>query len=446
VTKLVEIGNQKTTRYETDFFQARWRAIYPADPYYHPDLPSWEPLGLRKPDEIRYTATHARKTPTTETPALGVNWIGPVNRSSGLGTAARGYVTALQSVGVATRLIPLDKLFGHQAIIKHGLESTPQDFPISMVHANADLTPVLFNLYGGELARARYRIGLWVWELPAARQEWFEAAKRYDELWVPSIFCQTAFKALSNKPISVIPYMVDDLPSVGSDDREDMRASLDLPNDAFVFLYMFDTYSFVGRKNPQCLLEAFEAEFSDDLNVILLLKISYYDNLQSGYSSDNQAFLLKLEDTLARLPNVRIMTEIISQTDVYRLMNAADCYVSPHRSEGFGLTVAEAMYYGKPVIATDFGGTTDFVKEGVGFPLSYKLVELTFDQGPYARGNVWADPSVEHLQSLMRQVAEDPALCAKVGAAARALVTKQLSKEAIGRQARRRLRSIAAGL
>jgi GT2 family glycosyltransferase len=446
VTKLQEIGNQATTPYETDFFQARWRDKYKADPYYHPDLPPWEPLGLKKPDDIRRTPSQARKAAAPALTTLGVNWLGPVNRSSGLGTAARGYVAALHGVGVATRLVPLDKLFGHQALVKHDLTDTPQDFPISMVHGNADLTPFLFDHYGNELARARYRIGLWVWELPAARQEWVEAAKKYDEIWVPSTFNQTAFKAITTVPVTVVPYTLPELPPLGEADRAATRASLEIPDTAFVFLYMFDTFSFVDRKNPQVLLEAFEAEFGHDPDVILLLKISYFENLHTAYSADNQALLIKLEDVVARMPNVRIMTEILPQSDVYRLMNAVDCYVSPHRSEGFGLTVAEAMHYGRAVIATDFGGTTDFVREGVAFPLQYSLLELAADRGPYGKGNVWADPSVTHLRELMRTVASDPALCAEVGAAASAAVKAQFSKEAVGRLARRRLRSIAAGL
>jgi glycosyltransferase involved in cell wall biosynthesis len=446
VTKLVEIGNQLTTPYETDFFQARWRSKYPTDPYYHADLPCWEPLGLKKPDDVRRTPSQARKLATSTKPTLGVNWMGPVNRSSGLGTAARGYVAAFHDVGIATRLIPLDKLFGHQALVQHNLVSTLQDFPITMVHGNADLTPFLFDRYGNDLARARYRIGLWVWELPAARQEWVEAAKKYDEIWVPSTFNQTAFKAITTVPVTVVPYTLPELPPLGEADRAATRASLEIPGNAFVFLYMFDTFSFVDRKNPQCLLDAFEAEFGRDPDVILLLKISYFDNLHTAYSAENQALLLKLEDIVARMPNVRIMTEILPQADVYRLINAVDCYVSPHRSEGFGLTVAEAMHYGRAVIATDFGGTTDFVREGVAFPLQYALQELSADRGPYAKGNVWADPSVTHLRELMRMVASNPALCAEVGAAASAAVKDQFSKEAVGRLARRRLRSIAAGL
>ena len=239
VTKLVEIGTQATTPYETDFFQARWRARYPADPFYHPDLPPWQPLGLCQPDDVRRTPSEARKLPA---PALlaartaGVNWMGPVNRSSGLGTASRSYLAALQQAGLKTRIVPLDKLFGHQALVGHSLPSTQQDFAVTMVHANADLTTLLFDHYGDELARARYRIALWVWELPAARPEWQRAARRYDEIWVPSTFCQTAFKAITDVPVTVMPYALADLPTFGAADRAACRATFDIPDHAFVFL------------------------------------------------------------------------------------------------------------------------------------------------------------------------------------------------------------------
>ena len=452
VTKLVEIGNQHTTRYETDDFQARWRAKYPADPFYNPHLPAWQPLGLREPDDIRRTPSQARKlpAPARATPP-GVNWIGPANRASGLGTASRSYLRALGAAGLATRLIPLDKLFGHQALVEHDIPNTRQDFPITMVHANADLTDAAFDHYGDELARARYRIGLWVWELPAARPEWQAAAARYDEIWVPSTFCQTAFKAITNTPVHILPYPLADLPAHNpaadtAATRAATRAAYDLPEDAFVFLYMFDTFSFVDRKNPQCLLDAFEAEFANNPGVILVLKISYFDNLTSNYSAGNGPLLFKLEDMAARLPNLRIITDILGTSDVHNLLAAADCYVSPHRSEGFGLTVAEAMHIGKPVIATDFGGTTDFVEAGVAFPLSYKITELAADRGPYAAGNVWADPSLSHLRDLMRELAANPALCAQTGAAAAAHMATRYCPAAIGRLARQRLRAIAARL
>ena len=50
------------------------------------------------------------------------------------------------------------------------------------------------------------------------------------------------------------------------------------------------------------------------------------------------------------------------------LMASVDCFVSLHRSEGFGLGMAQSMYLGKPVIATGYSGNMDFMKPCQQFP------------------------------------------------------------------------------
>ena len=132
--------------------------------------------------------------------------------------------------------------------------------------------------------------------------------------------------------------------------------------------------------------------------------------------------------------------------EVAGLVRAADCYVSPHRAEGFGLTVAEAMALGVPVIATDYSGTVDFVSEDVGFPLRYRLVELDRDYGPYAKGAIWSDPSRAHLEELLRAVVANPRETAARGQRARARIIEAYSATAVGRRIRQRLATIAPGL
>jgi glycosyltransferase involved in cell wall biosynthesis len=127
------------------------------------------------------------------------------------------------------------------------------------------------------------------------------------------------------------------------------------------------------------------------------------------------------------------------------LFRACDCYVSPHRSEGFGLTVAEAMALGVPVIATDYGGTVDFVTEEVGFPLRYRLIEVDRDHGPYAKGAIWADPSREHLQELLRSVVANPRAAAARGQRARTRVLENYSAAKVGRCIGERLAAISPG-
>ena len=426
-------------------WRSKWRQGEQPDPFFRPDMPAQIPREAPLPHESRATPRLARKFNGMDVSAAeGVNFLGPVNRSSGQGTAARGYVAALQRVGCKVHMQPMDYIYGHQKLVDTMLASTFQDFPITIFLANADLTPMVREYYGRDLDKASYRIGIWAWELPAAGDDAFEALRNYEEIWVPSQFNLDAFQPLTRLPIKVMPHALVALPTLPPGDAARVRELVGIPQDALVFLYMFDTYSLVERKNPTCLLDAFEAEFRGREDVVLVLKVSYFDKLADTDYPANQRFNRRLKSFLQRCPNVRLITEIMAHHDLYRLINAADVYVSPHRSEGFGLTVAEAMFYGKTVIATDFGGTQALVLDTTGLKLNYDLVEIAEDIGPYAKGNIWAEPSVDHLRELMRLAAADPALRDRFGALAREHIATHFSPEYVGQLARDRLLEISA--
>jgi len=272
-----------------------------------------------------------------------------------------------------------------------------------------------------------------VYELPALRDEWWSELRHFDEIWVPTTFCQRAVQAMTAKPVIVLPYVVSavEMPQPGC------REKLQISGDAFVFLYVFDASSLVARKNPHCLVDAFEAAFSDHDEVRLVLKVSNADADPefSGY----------LDGLVARNARCVVLRQTMQPDELVGLFHACDCYVSPHRTEGFGLTVAEAMALGVPVIATDYGGTVDFLTEEVGFPLRYRLVEVDRDYGPYAKGAIWADPSREHLKELLRSVVANPRAAAARAQRARARMLEDYSAAAVGRRIGERLSAIASG-
>ena len=121
------------------------------------------------------------------------------------------------------------------------------------------------------------------------------------------------------------------------------------------------------------------------------------------------------------------------------MLNVCDCYVSLHRSEGFGLSIAEAMALRKPIIATNYSGNVDFMNEENSFPISYKLVPLERDYGPYRKGNVWAEPNERETSRCMRLVYEAREVAARKGMFAQRDIVIRFSPDAVGRLVARRL-------
>ena len=112
-------------------------------------------------------------------------------------------------------------------------------------------------------------------------------------------------------------------------------------------------------------------------------------------------------------------------------MVACDCYISLHRAEGFGLTMAEAMAMEKPVIATGYSGNMDFMTAENSFLVNHKLVPIAKDHGPYKRGFIWAEPDLEHAAELMRHVYEHREPARKVGMLARRDILATLTPEVV---------------
>jgi glycosyltransferase involved in cell wall biosynthesis len=363
----------------------------------------------------------------------GVNFYSPIGVVSGLGTAGRGYLAALRAAAVPLSIVPVHELFVHQASVGRAERQQWRRYPVALVHVNADSVHRFLHFHARTFARAEYKIGIWVCELPALRDEWWSELRHFDEIWVPSTFCQRAVQAMTAKPVIVVPHVV----SPSEAQQPGYREKLQIGGDEVAFLYAFDALSIVERKNPHCLVDAFEAAFSDRDRVRLVLKVSNADK--------DPEFSRYLDALVERNARCVALRQTMGPDEFAGLVRASDCYVSPHRAEGFGLTVAEAMSLGVPVIATDYGGTVDFVTEEVGFPLRYRLVEVDRDHGPYAKGAIWSDPSREHLRELLRIVVANPGAAALRGQRARARMLEGYSAAAVGLRIGKRLAAIASG-
>jgi GT2 family glycosyltransferase/glycosyltransferase involved in cell wall biosynthesis len=375
-----------------------------------------------------YGAWQARAAEVLAKP-FGINVFGPFAATSGLGTAARGLLGALQTIGVEIELHPFDVSRGLPRITAAERARRPT-YRINLIMANADQMARLTSLYATGFFDDAYNIAVWHWELAAFRSDWHGSFAAVDEVWTTSDFEVESIGAVSPVPVHKIRLPVEVAAAPASAGRD----MFGIPRNRLVFLVAFDVGSTAARKNPRLVVDAFRAAFAQDENVFLVIKF-HASGVDPGITR-------QLTQALRGAENVLVIADRLSEADMALLRAACDCFVSAHRSEGFGLNIAEFMALGKPVIATAYSGNLEFFDASVGYPIAYKLVEVEAQVGPYMPHAVWAEPDRACLIAAFRQVYEDqPAAWAR-GQAGAARMRENFSPARIGQDIRQRLHAI----
>ncbi len=340
---------------------------------------------------------------------FGVNVTGYLTTESGMGEGVRGIARALAHGGIPHSLQNLELGVASRRE-DHSFSgfTAVADYDVNFIFVNADQVPHVYQHLGAERFRGKYNVGYWLWEAAEFPRVFHPCFSYFHEVWTSSSFCVDAISGAATVPVKRLGLPVE-VPPPGPVDR----ARFGLPEDRFVFLYVFDYLSHFARKNPLAVVEAFRRAFRADDRVTLVLK-----TVNAGWNQEGAA---QLAQAAQGLP-VIFLDDYLSKAEVRELMAAADAYVSLHRGEGFGLTLAEAMALGKPVVATGYSGNVDFMRPGNSLAVDFRLIPLEADAGPYARGTHWAEPDVEHAAHLMRRLVAEPELARAVGEKARASI------------------------
>jgi glycosyltransferase involved in cell wall biosynthesis len=373
---------------------------------------------------------------------LGVNAFGDWNSTTGLAQAGRRLVHALLRRGVALSCstvhtgAPTDDSLVSPDLVS--LEGPPR-WPIDLWTLNINEFTGLGETAVSPLGASRHRIATWYWELPTVPRWLRGQFDRVDEIWVASSFVRRSFLRYTRRPIHIVPTVVPRFEL--SMNRLEVRARLRIPSDAVMFLVTFDFNSSVARKNPLGVIEAFARAFpAGDKQSVLVVK-----GMNLGRSP---AFETDLRQAVQRI-NGLIIPEFLSQQDLANLFHACDVYVSMHRSEGFGLGIAEAMALGKPAIATSYSGNCDFMNAVNSCPVGYRLRAVTVRDhvyqaavgDVYIEGAAWAEPDIGQAAQWMRLLAGSQAIRKRIGAEAARTMREEFSEAAVGRIAEERLRA-----
>ncbi len=360
---------------------------------------------------------------------IRVNIAGYIKSEHGVGEAVRANIRAFESAKIPYVLNNIQSS-SRQEDVTFTTFSDSNPYEINFIHVNADQVQNYRVQKGAKYFEGKYNIGYWVWELSKFPDEWLRSFKYFNEIWTASQFSADSISKVSSIPVIRIPHSI-----TMENIKPVKRSDFGLKDDSFIFLFMFDYYSFLERKNPLGLIEAFKLAFKENENVQLVLKCSN--------SKFNPEGARKIE-TASEGHNIIIIDSYFSKSEINSLHNVSDCFVSLHRSEGFGLPMAEAMYLGKPVIATAYSGNIDFMTVSNSFLVKYNLVEIEKDVGPYKSGSVWAEPDVNHAAELMRYVYENREGSIRTGQKASEDIKMQLSPIKVGRMISDRVQIVAS--
>lgn len=355
----------------------------------------------------------------------------------GTGEHGRQLVKALRTQGARISLVTLHP------------EGSPEDEELSgasdedagddhwaafnLLCVNADMVPQTSAQLGRKFFTGRYTIGFWAWEVSAFPDRFASAFPHVDEIWVGSRHVRDAVSPAARCPVHVIPQPVS-LEPLGAN----AAPPRGLPN-GFRFLFAFDYLSVFERKNPLATIQAFATAFPAGAGASLIVK--------SLNPQHDPAAHKKLCAAVASHPDVHLIERRLPRVERDVLMREIDCYVSLHRAEGFGYTLAEAMWLGKPVVATNYSGNVDFMTPDNSYLVDHRLVPIGPGIDPYPTAAVWAEPDVTRAAALLRHVFEHPEEAHNRGSRAAADIRRTHGPEAAGRVMSARLNAlIAAGL
>lgn len=301
------------------------------------------------------------------------------------------------------------------------IETNNGDFyAINMFTMTAQATAIAVTKLNPALLHDCYNIGFWPWELPEVPEFWKHTYRFVDEIWASSRFTYDAFCRSCPKPVRHVPF------AVAADESDNLdRADFGLPEHTFLFGFAFDGLSSFSRKAPLATIQAFQRAFpEEDRSVGLVIK-----GLRVADSPQWQSVAAAAGGD----DRIHLITQSLPRGGLLDLWRALDCFVSLHRSEGFGRNIAETMLLGKPAIVTAHSGNMDFTRHDTAALVPCTLRAVQAGEYPFAAGQLWAEPDIAAAAAQMKTIAADKEWREKIGQSGSNAIVASYATDVIGR-------------
>ena len=360
--------------------------------------------------------------PRTEIPApyepgkypKGINLYGFFRAENGLAQGVKMYARALEEGGIPHTLLNTgflgwlpqnDRSFDDRL-------AEENRYAVNVVHINPDQWQEAVGVFPRSQFDGHYNIGIFQWELETAPKEWKPMFDHVDEVWTPSAFTAACMRKETDKPVIPVPYCIET-----PYDETLTRADFGLDEDDFLVLMMYDSNSYASRKNPRAAIDAFREAFGEKPEKAkLVIKIS-------NPQPEDIAFV---EERVTPGSYI-LMTERLERRKMNSLIRLCDVFLSLHRSEGFGLVLAEAMSLGTATVATNWSANTEFMPEGTACLVDWKPVPVGSAYQYEQEGLTWADADAHQAAGYLRRLKDEPEYREEIVRAGQAYIREALS-------------------
>jgi len=373
---------------------------------------------------------------------IGMRWHAPFLDGSGYAEASRNHAAALHRAGASLTLKAATfetarADYGSAGEIVRTLLNRGIPYAVNLVY----MTPDFFPQYR---ETGCYNVGFFYWETDVLPEEWVVACRAMNEIWVPCRWtAEVCAKSGVDRPIRVFG-------GCANTAEYGDGATLTLPGLDPKWFKFYSVFQWTERKNPRGLLKAYLTGFKKSEPVVLIVKA-----YRASYSADEQNAVREEIKKIKReigneenQPRIMFVPYMMSKAEMVALHRLGDCFVMPHRSEGWGVPHFDALLMGKPVITTRYGGNMDFTLPEFTYLLDYKLIPVGgMDWIKWYRPHMkWAEPDVDECRYHMRYVFENRDEAKAKGRAGQAFVRDVFSWERVGQAMKSRLSEIWGGM